>query len=337
VPNFKVRSAKMGELSSSLWDSWCSLSPYDVTVVQMPDEREMATAALSVGGEILLVEASDAALARLLWKPLASDPTIAALGFLALQPGASQGFKTLINAVSERSAQRGVKKCIGPMNINTWFPYRIRCDQDSLSFPWEPRAYPELLSCLKEQGFVRDARYLSTGSSGFTNFLNHLEKDLASALAKGFTFEHLTPALFAQGAIAELHRISLTAFRSNSYFEDLSLEWFLRFYLKGSGPAQDSYTVLARDAKGRFCGFFYSFYEPSTSDWVLKSIGVDPQYRGHGLSNAMICYLAQHILPRQPDNYISALLMAGLPSASYARHGQTLWTHEYDLMSKKVG
>ncbi len=340
MDEFIVLSSFKGSCSAELWQDWASLSPFDPTIQPSTEERALIDAALTLGAQLLLVKLGNLPLVRLLWRPTGDT---AAFGFFAHRPDVresilDEAYKILLETGAAQAARSGLKKIVGPMNLNTWFPYRLRTDSEPRSFAWEPQRRPDLQARLEAAGFVGGAKYLSWGVSGFERYLHNTRPDIERCRSRGYTFEALDEKFFRNGGMSELFELSSEAFTENDFFEAIDAQLFERFYFSGSAKSAKSKPcgAMARSPSGKAAGFFYCIYETELPALVLKSTAVARQDRGIGLSNALVYAVAEQ-LPQIPDLYIPALVREGIQSESYSQHGNVIWKHQYEIFSKDIG
>lgn len=238
----------------------------------------------------------------------------------------------------------GVQKFAGPMNLNTWFPYRFRIDDGSaLRFDWEPcnpLIYPEIIA---EFGAKPEDQYHSQAYDQIDQVIEKTQSSFDRCLHLGFKIERLTPEELME-SLPDFYQISIQAFKENALFEPIDFKSFSQLYTAVASRPKPSFIYLLRDPSNRPQGFLFSFVD----DWcepngkarkalVHKSVALAPQARGQGLSNALmhLSYVeAQNEL--QIDSVISALVRTGIQSQSYAKKGNLLWEHHYGLWSKDL-
>jgi GNAT superfamily N-acetyltransferase len=168
----------------------------------------------------------------------------------------------------------------------------------------------------------------------------YLEKDWNRVMERGLTVRRIGLEDLKTGALFDLHRLSQIGFAGNPLFAPLGFEAFARSYLQGK-TGKENFIYMAYDAAGRAIAFFLAFLEPThfgqpQKTLVLKTAATDPDYRRQGLSNALLYAICRDLPESVSDNYISALVFQGWTSESFARHGKTLWEHQYVLMAKDL-
>ena len=235
-------------------------------------------------------------------------------------------------------------RVFGPVNLNTWLPYRFRVDaRDERSFAWEPVNPPEYAEHFLAAGFARSADYHSTAFGNLEQFLDRTEADYRAALANGFRFRKLDWSRLLAGEAAALYRLTNQVFEDSFLFETAPQPLFDLFIGTLGKPELDC-THFAVSPQGDDVGFFYAFtdrHPPSPAAdpetyIVLKSTGVTKEARGQGLSNALAHLSVKSGLAKGARYCIAALVRSGLQSESYARKGDLFWQHHYALFERRL-
>jgi hypothetical protein len=167
------------------------------------------------------------------------------------------------------------------------------------------------------------------GLSGVPAMLEGTREAHERALAQGYRFREFKADGFLESEVPRLHAISMEAFKDNLLFEPIPLEIFRSLYLPMAKQLVPSLTCFALDPAGREVGFFFCF--PDGEYLVMKSVGVLPEARGRGLSNATLHQILSTGAARQLEKAITALVRSGARSESYAKKATALWKHEYAL------
>ncbi|WP_295899499.1 hypothetical protein [uncultured Bdellovibrio sp.] len=242
---------------------------------------------------------------------------------------------SLLEKASSWLRAKGVKAAVGPVNLNTWLPYRFRTDwKDPQVFSWEPnhpRSYSEYFESF---GFQNHASYHTNGYTGLKDLFESTKADYEKALQKGFSFRPLIAEQMLQKDIPSLHRITMAAFQKNFLFEPVPLDYFKEFYVPLAKKENLEHAVFAVSPSGEDVGYFFNIIEKDY--FVLKTVGIDPVARGNGLSNAMLHHCLITAVPKGLEKTISALVKAGNQSESYGKKQKHLWTHEYTLYKKDL-
>jgi GNAT superfamily N-acetyltransferase len=321
--------------------AWQDLGVYDPTRLSAEHEWNMVQDLGQQGAEMALVFLDEKPILRFLMHAFLPEAGTSCLGFFALHPDASdsllqEGFQLAL----QNMIKPATRKIVGPMNGSTWFNYRLRVDQHPLQFDWEPKAQPRVGALLQTAGLTSWAHYHSIATAGLNAMRAYLEKDWNRVKERGLSIRRVGLEDLKNGALFDLHRLSQLGFAENPLFAPLSFEAFARSYVQGK-TGKENFIYMAHDADGRAVAFFLAFLEAphlgqSQKTLVLKTAATDPDYRRQGLSNALLYAICQDLPEDVSDNYISALVFQGWTSESFARHGKTLWEHQYVLMAKDM-
>ena len=275
----------------------------------------------------------------------ALDPSIGYIGFIecADSPEGNQGLLNLIGQACQFLKEQGCYRAIGPIQYNTWFPYRYRCDySDNRFFGWAPSNPPVYVDLILKAGFSKGETYHSTAFDNLDDFLAKTQPAYNIALKNGFRFRPFDLTSWETKEIPMLYRITHAAFKDNYLFEPISLAHFQQLYVQVSNK-QNKFAYIAISPEGQEVGYCFAFEdvahpvdkEPERYA-VLKTMAIHPDARGSGLSNALIYLSVRDCTRAGISRAIAAMIRAGIQSESYARKGSFLWRHEYFLFEKKL-
>ena len=160
------------------------------------------------------------------------------------------GARLLINTASTLAAE-GYEAVVGPMNGDTWAPYRLVTHSDGrapfLMEPSNPTHYPE---AFEQAGWSVIGRYASAEGP-------LPEKVTADVSPSGFRLEAFDPTR-ADAELEALHRVSLAAFTHGLLYQPLSLEAFMAQYRPMLARLDPDLIVMARDETGTTQGFLFA-------------------------------------------------------------------------------
>ena len=261
-------------------------------------------------------------------------PGVGFIGFFE-----SQSFEvatSLIEAATHWLKLRGVSQVFGPVCFNTWLPYRFRINPDtSPQYAWEPINPPEYPTWFGELGFSADHRYHTDGLDGLNGLLDGTRKDYDRCLAAGYTIRGADSKSLIQKEVPILYRLSMPSFTENFLFEPVPYEFFKELYVPLAAKADVSLARFACDPSGKEVAFFFNFKDADAM--VCKTVGVLPEARGLGISNAMLHSAAQEAISQGLNKSIMALMKSGIQSESYGKKQTLSWRHEYVLFNKEIG
>ena len=112
------------------------------------------------------------------------------IGFFELDlnhPKRNEITKLILNIAFDWLRDNGAKKVIGPVNLNTWFPYRFNTTENQkYSFDWEPSNPKEYPALFKEFGFEQLETYTSICFTGLDSLISSYENLVNSIEDQGF-------------------------------------------------------------------------------------------------------------------------------------------------------
>lgn len=263
------------------------------------------------------------------------------IGFFSLKDANDDATAaTLLNEACRFLQASGATKAVGPMQLNTWLPYRFALPTDPDSpgaFIWEPSNPPEYPEIWKKNGFVREMLYASQGHDGLAHLVKAMQPAWQKAKASGFSFRPLVPDRLLERELPILHRLSMTGFSDNHLFEPLPESIFRELYVPLAGKNARQSLALAAfvlSPEQKEVGFSFSFVDPSHQKprVVLKTATILPEFRGKGLSNALFFETLGKLDLKTHTEFVAALVKQGAQSESYGKHCPILWRHEYELL-----
>jgi len=270
-----------------------------------------------------------------------------AIGFFELDvehPRAEEDGRKLLETACGWLKARGASVAHGPMNYNTWFPYRFRleslenCEHEDpssgLQFAWEPVNPPRYVEIFLKSGFSHLEDYHSQGHAGLDAFAAATRPAYERALTKGYSFRPFDASRAMDVDVPALYEISMAGFKDNFLFEPIPFEAFRGLYVPIVTKMDLSLSHMALDERGKAVAFFFCFEDQGYV--VYKSVAVAPSARGQGLSNAVAYLAAEAGLKRGLTKMITALVKIGAQSESYAKKVRLLWEHRYVLLTKAL-
>lgn len=266
-------------------------------------------------------------------------PNTAAIGFFEVDmshPENESVGVSLLDRAEAWAREQGAKTLHGPLNFNTWFPYRFRVDRDVREkFSWEPVNPPEYVALWVKKGWTTLETYKSQGHEGLSAFAEQTRPAYDRASQAGYTFRPFDSTRIMDVEVPILHDVSMAGFKDNFLFEPLPLEAFRALYVPVAQSKLDlGLSHVAISPQGEPVGFFFCFEDKGYV--VYKSVAVKPSARGMGLSNAVAHLAAVRGVERGLTKLITALVKSGAQSESYGKKARLLWEHDYALYEKRV-
>lgn len=237
------------------------------------------------------------------------NPTLGTIGsFQALQN------RTAVLALLETAIQwlkkQGAHRIIGPMNGDTWHPYRFNTGPFNASpfikEPWNPPYYPSLWEAA---GFSTIETYDSYAVDSATAAANQ-KKFHARCIKNGYRFESITPKNYEE-TLPLIHALSCRIFSDNTLYTPIDREEFIRMYRPAKPLLKTGLSWVAHAPDKTPAGYIFTF--PDYADALrsmngktnlpakirflmnkrkatrtcMKTLGVVPEKQGSGLTAAL--------------------------------------------------
>jgi hypothetical protein len=231
---------------------------------------------------------------------------------------------------------RKITQVVGPYYFTTYFPYRMRVDEDSLSYPWEPKQPSYELKFMKKMGHEIHETYYTNFLDGFGDFGKKGKKELDQLLSEGYTFRSIDSGNL-ETEIKILYELSMKGFTDNYLFTPIPFELFKELYVPTFKAADLRMSCIQYSPEGKPCGFNFTFHEEDKA--VIKSACVLPEFRGKGLFNAGICYgilKTWEIHPEVKDVITALVHDKNAASSHVADFSGKARRHEYALLKKDL-
>lgn len=265
------------------------------------------------------------------------DPNIGFIGFFEIlldSNSSNLAASSLLKGAKEWLKNQGCTQIIGPVNWNTWFPYRFKSTHSQFKTSWEPIHPPEYVDLFKDFGFSNHQGYHSKGLDNLENFVNRTQSAHDNAIANGYTFRALNKETLFTNEIHSLYDISLQGFSDNYLYEPIDKDSFKYLYVPIADKLDLSLAYIVTSPTGEDVGFFFCFKDQDYL--VYKSVAVKPSHRGLGLSNAVANKCGQEALKRGIKKMIVAMIKNGAQSESYGRNANEDWHHDYHLFQLEI-
>lgn len=245
--------------------------------------------------------------------------------------------RELFKQVEEFSKANSCNSIIGPMNINTWFQYRLStaCVEDGDTvYPWEPVNPPEYNDFFKDSGFEINQTYTTNGIEGLTYKLDKYEASYQKATSNGYKIRHIDFDNDLENEIKRIYEISMEGFKDNLYFEPIPFELFRQLYVPAVKSYDFKYSTICESGSGEAVAFFFVFKQDNYM--VLKSVATKINHRRQGISNALTLISLNKAKEDNLENTITALVKDEAVSEAFSSGGDFLWSHKYNLYQKDL-
>ena len=186
----------------------------------------------------------------------------------------------LIRAALEWLATLGVDKTFAPIDINTWFKFRLGEEdfRQPPRFSWEPGVNQIWQEILKESGFSKAIQFKTAvfDTPDLSPALSVLGPHVRRAEAEGYTFRKFASDGDLDRDLRLTHKFSHACFQDSALFEPLEYPIYEQSFgpIVRAGAKETSFFICGPD--GNEMGFIFAFIE---NDYlVVKTIYVLPDF-----------------------------------------------------------
>jgi GNAT superfamily N-acetyltransferase len=255
--------------------------------------------------------------------PLA-DPSGRALVFDNGAIGDFTGGPGLLMRAEGILRERGVAVAVGPLDGNTFFPYRASLGPFDLPpLPLEPSASPEPW---RAAGYREEARYTTTWCPNGPQITN------GKPLPDGWRMRPVDFDRF-DAELAALYRVTLPAFEGAHRYEPIPFPAFAALYAPFRGKVDPDWVILVEDPDGVVQAYLFAFPVPNA--FVIKTIAVHPDARGRRISSAFMAEIHRRAEAKGIPGGFHALMWEGSLSQAITAHGGRV-VRRYALYSKRL-
>ena len=265
--------------------------------------------------ELCIVADDNSARCSIWWTHVPEEPgqSVGLIGqFSASNASAAE---RVLNAACNELKTRGIDCVIGPMDGNTWKPYRFVSWQGSEPpFLLEPESPPEWPTYWQDAGFSPCYEYLSTIRRIPSEPDNKFDRIREDITAKGISIRSVDIANF-ETELRRLHTLSLESFKDNVLYTPQSEDDFVSQYLPFGDRIDPDVVLIAETHDGECCGFAFAYPdllqlqrgEPLTR-MVYKTLAISTAHRSIGLGGLLIDMIRQKSMAKGFTHEISALM-----------------------------
>lgn len=262
---------------------------------------------------------------------------------------ASDVASRLLHHAAEWARTQGATRLVGPVDLSTWFAYRMAVHRDSTRpaprrFSWEPVNPPQYPEYFIDFGMTEIQAYHSTAfgaaaPDGYLPRYASLKRAYELATARGFRFRPLDPARLESRELPILHQLSHATFKDAFLFEPLPYPMFANVYAAALQRFDFSPARIVESPDGRPAGFLFAFFDGDSV--IIKTVAVLRELHRMKLSSALLCPVAEMAQARGVRHCVSALVRSGATIEHHERRaerevGPALWRHDYALFAKDL-
>ena len=219
--------------------------------------------------------------------------------------------QTLLESAIYWLREQGAKRIIGPMDGDTWHPYRFNTGPfDQRPFvkePWNPPYYPGLWEAA---GFSIAETYDSFVIDDPAKAADNQVKFYQRCCKGGYTFAPITTANYLE-KLPIIYELSCRMFDKNILYTPITFDTFKQLYLPAKPLLRNGLSWIASHPNGIPCGYVFTFPDYAealcamngqrglleklrfvlnkrkATRTCIKTLGVTPETRGSGLSAAL--------------------------------------------------
>lgn len=161
----------------------------------------------------------------------------------------------------------------GPINGNTFYPYRFAIDNFDLKLYPDCNNTEETYKLFINNGFKIKQKYVSTLAG-----INHKIWNIAKKIKLGpdYTFKTVSGDE-AYKYIDELYSVAVDAFTKGDYYEPISKEDFVNIYMKNIAMVSPDIILCYR--KDELVAFNFCYEDLEKRFYVWKTIGIKKEYQ----------------------------------------------------------
>jgi GNAT superfamily N-acetyltransferase len=274
------------------------------------------------------------------WKnPPESEYQLGVIGHFSVSNAAEA--HSLIDTACEYLRSKGCNAVIGPMNGNTWRPYRfVTWSDGSAPFLMEPQNHAQWPEFWQQAGFLPYHEYISSQTDNLERSDPRLPRAKERLKNAGTTWRPIDLSRFEE-ELRKVYYLSLKVFSNNVLYTPLNEKSFLRQYTPYAEKIDRDYVLLAEDHKHRCCGFIFAIPDllqlqrgEKLSRLIIKTLAVSPSRCSAGLGSVLVEEIQKRALHNGLNSAIHALMFSKNNSANIGRHTHVI--RRYTLYIKKI-
>ena len=234
-------------------------------------------------GNLWVARIDNSVVGRLAGSRSAVDQSWGGLGLLALDERHSRRHEIgqlLIRAALDWLAILGADQIYAPIDINTWFKFRLA--EEDFRYPprfsWEPGVKQLWQEILEESGFSKAIHFKTAvfDTPDLSPALGVLGPHVRRAEAEGYTFRNFASDGDLDRDLRLTHQFSHACFQGSTLFEPLEFSLYERSFghIIRAGAKDTSFFICGPD--GHEIGFIFAFIE--NEYLVVKTIYVLPDF-----------------------------------------------------------
>lgn len=268
----------------------------------------------------------------------ATEPSRGMIGFYECaldHPARAEIHGALLSAAEAWLKERGVKTAYGPVDYQTWFPYRFRtfAEPGTPDFGWEPLqpdAYTELW---RSSGFTMADRYSSRCTPDLPSIVAATESHHDRCVAAGFRARPFRVGKDFAEELPFVQDINRKSFQSGFLTEPIDPRAYDQLYVPQFASVDMKYCLFTLNPEGKEIGYFFAFGDQD--HFIVKTVATATEYQKHGVG-AFGLHVAMKMAVRDGFEFsIAALVKERAQSEGLvAKASNYVWAHEYGVFKK---
>lgn len=247
----------------------------------------------------------------------------------------------LLTAACDLLRENGCTTVYGPMDGNTWKPYRfVTWSDGSAPFLMEPQNPPEWPGYWIESGFAPRHEYISAVVHDLAAIDPRLVKARVRLADAGVTWRPIDRGRFAEELTA-VYGLALEAFSRNVLYAEIDQATFLQQYLPFVDHIDPRFVLLAHDHQGTCCGVVFGIPDllqlkngVPLNRLIIKTLAVSGSRRYGGLGAVLVEEVQQAARQSGLSSAIHALMYSGNVSTNIGRNSHLV--RRYTLFAKTL-
>jgi len=237
--------------------------------------------------------------------------------------------------------QQGCQKAIGPMNGNTWKPYRfVSWSDDSPPFFMEPQNPIEWPAYWQDAGFSPFYEYISSVTDKLEMSDPRLPRTKERLQKNGIKWRSIERYCFEED-LRKVFKLSLETFSNNILYTPISEAIFLKQYLPYADKVDTDLTMIATDENDDCCGFVFAIpdyqqlkRDEKLSRIIVKTLAVSGKRRSVGLGSVLVEKVQKKAAEKGFTESIHALMYSQNASANIGKFSRTM--RRYTIYHKNL-
>lgn len=237
--------------------------------------------------------------------------------------------------------QQGCQEIIGPMDGNTWNPYRLVSWTDgSEPFFMEPQNPVEWPKYWHLAGFTPFHEYISSVTDKFEFFDSQLLSTKERLKQSGISWRSIERSSFEKD-LRKVFKLSLEAFSNNRLYTPISEDIFLKQYLPYADKVDTDLMLISKDENDECCGFVFAIpdYEQlqrgeKASRLIIKTLAVSEKCRSVGLGTILVEEVQKKAMEKGFTEFIHALMHSRNNSTNIGKLSRIM--RRYTLYKKEL-